>query len=418
MSIALRSTKPSLQPQGLPTALAAAAVAAALSAGLSAVPLVAQEIPRDEYLRMLPLSQPRLALQTDASVALDLYGDTSDPAYRDVDPVDGIDDRRNEVLTALAVRFAPYLVQNTTNIPLNFDVFIENRDDFALTIDRWDTFGEEPRFIGESGVNFSVLGREACPDGGVAGAFDRTPLPGADPVAEDCKLLALMERFTPGAGIVESRDDDLIRTNPSEFDVLYFNFPGDGEDTWEEAYEPEWDRTPEARRASFVHAYVHPFLHELDDGGFELILQYWFFYPTNDSGMDHEGDWEHINVVVSPRSMVERGLDRATVSSILEGRISTDGSLADPLVIKRIDYYFHEFVWPVDFSSPNVYLPREAWQADIDARPRDRFRQDDIWEKIRYMAYADDAETEAAALRRDYPNSNVASTTPAQCTTP
>ena len=352
-----------------------------------------QEIPRDEYLRMLPLSLPKLGLQTDATVALNLYGDPTDPGYRDVDPVDGIDDRRNAVLMGLAVRFAPYLVQNTTNVPLNFDVFIENRDDFALTIDTWNTSGEEPEYLRESGVNFSVLGREACPAGGVATAFDRAPLPGQDPAAEDCKLLALMERFTPGAGIVDSRDTRLIRTDPSEFDVLFFNFPGDGERTWEEAYEPEWNRTPEELRASFVHAYVHPFIAETEDGGYELILQYWFFYPTNDSGMDHEGDWEHINVVVSPRSMVEGGLDRGTVTSILEGRISTDGAIADPLVIKRVDYYFHEFVWPVDFSSPNVYLPRDEWQADIDSRPRDRFRQDDTWKKIRYMAYADDAET-------------------------
>lgn len=353
----------------------------------------AQEIPRDEYLRMLPLSLPKLGLQTDASVELDLFGDPSAPGYRDVDPVDGIDDRRNRVLMALAVRFGPYLVQNTTNVPLNFDVFIENRDDFALTIDTWDTSGEESEFLRETGVNFSVLGNGTCPEGGIEGAFERTPAPGADAAAEDCKLLALMERYTPGAGIVRSQDDALVRTVPSEFDVLYFNFPGEGEDTWEQAYEPEWERTPESRRASFVHAYVHPFLRELAEGGYELILQYWFFYPTNDSGMDHEGDWEHINVVVSPRSMVERGLDRRTVTDILEGRISTDGTLADPLVIKRVDYYFHEFVWPVDFSSPNVYLPRDEWQADIDSRPRDRFRQDDTWQKIRYMAYADDAET-------------------------
>jgi hypothetical protein len=202
-----------------------------------------------------------------------------------------------------------------------------------------------------------------------------------------------MDRYTPGAGVVESRDDALIRTSPSEFDVLFFNFPGEGARSWSEAYEPEWQRTPEERRAGFVHAYVHPFIERLENDGFELILQYWFFYPTNDSGMDHEGDWEHINVVVSPRSMVEGGLSESVVSGILDGRITTDGSVADPLVIRRVDYYFHEFVWPLDFSSPNVYLPREEWQAEIENRPRDRFRQDDTWKKIRYMAYTDDAET-------------------------
>jgi hypothetical protein len=173
-------------------------------------------------------------------------------------------------------------------------------------------------------VNFSVLGRETCATDLRGQAFQRFPDPGADAAVEDCKLLELMDRYTPGAGVVESRDDALIRTSPSEFDVLFFNYPGDGERTWSEAYEPEWLRTPEERRAGFVHAYVHPFIERVESGGFELILQYWFFYPTNDSGMDHEGDWEHINVVVSPRSMVEGGLSESVVSGILDGRITTD----------------------------------------------------------------------------------------------
>ncbi len=29
------------------------------------------------------------------------------------------------------------------------------------------------------------------------------------------------------------------------------------------------------------------------------VIQYWFFYPYNDWGGDHEGDWEHINVKVT-----------------------------------------------------------------------------------------------------------------------
>ena len=100
-----------------------------LTVGLSlalatlAGPLSGQEIPRDEYLRMLPLSLPRLGLQTDATVTQNLYGDPTAPGYRDVDPVDGIDDQRNRTLMDLAVRFAPYLVQNTTNVPLNFDIY-------------------------------------------------------------------------------------------------------------------------------------------------------------------------------------------------------------------------------------------------------------------------------------------------------
>jgi hypothetical protein len=55
--------------------------------------------------------------------------------------------------------------------------------------------------------------------------------------------------------------------------------------------------------------WVHPFL----DATRRVVLQYWYFYPFNDYMSDHEGDWEHVNVVLNE--------DRAS--------------------IREIDYYFH-----------------------------------------------------------------------------
>lgn len=342
---------------------------------------------------MLPLSVPRLHPQTAASRDLNLFGDPAAPGYRDVDPVDGIDDARGQVLKALALRFAPFLVQNTTDVPMNFDVFIRNRDVFPLTLDRWRTSEEEVELVDSAGVNVSVLGMEACNPALREDALERFPAPGSDPAVEDCKILALMDRYTPGAGILDPRDASLIRRGEDRFEVLYFNFPGEGERNWsEEAYVREWERTPADRRGDFMHTYVHPFLTEVASGEYELILQYWFFYPSNDGGMDHEGDWEHMNVVVSPRSMVEGGLDAGVVEDILTGRPSADDA-TDPLVIRRIDYYFHEFVWPLDFSRPNIYRPRAEWEAQVDSLPRVRFRADRIWAELRRMAYVDDAET-------------------------
>jgi hypothetical protein len=57
--------------------------------------------------------------------------------------------------------------------------------------------------------------------------------------------------------------------------------------------------------------YAHPFMHQ----GVHVI-QYWFFYPFNDWINNHEGDWEHINVVIT----------------------SDDPHTAE---ISRIIYYFH-----------------------------------------------------------------------------
>jgi hypothetical protein len=353
----------------------------------------AQEIPREEYLRHLPLGLPRLVQQNPASADLALWGDPDDPAYRDVAPRDGIDDGRHANLLRLAVRFAPFLVQNTGDFPTDFRVYMENRDSFPLVVDTWETSGEEGVFRGTREVNFSALGGAACdapPDGS---AFQRAPLSTSDSALEDCKLLELMDRFTPGSGSSLSRDETLIRGEPALFDVLYFNFPGDGPGSWKASYRPEYEATPEERRASFPHSFVHPFLVEVaGDPGYELVLQYWFFYPSNDSGMDHEGDWEHMNVVVSPRSMVEGALTAETVRRILDGEIPPTDEAPDPLVIKRVDYYFHRFVMPLDFSSPNVYLPRDEWEREVRARPQERFREHEAWEAARYMAYEDDLE--------------------------
>ena len=80
------------------------AIASAHGASSTAI---AQPIPREEYIRFVPLEVPRVIRQTPASERLHLYGDKEDPSYVDVDLVDGMDDRRFAVFKELSVRFAP-----------------------------------------------------------------------------------------------------------------------------------------------------------------------------------------------------------------------------------------------------------------------------------------------------------------------
>lgn len=365
---------------------------------LSIVGARAKEVARDAYLKQVPLSSPRLVQQTAASLALNLFGDRDDPAYRDVDPVDGIDDDRYDILLSLAVRFAPYLVQNTTNFPTNFDLYIENRDTFALHIDRWDVTDVEPRLIDSKGINFSALGGVGCRTSPGKDALEEHPLPTTDGVVEDCKLLELLKRHFPWEAPKKDINPGMVRERPELFEVLFFNWPGEGPENWELGYKAEYEKTPEDKRRFFPHAFVHPFLVEVvDDGGkligYELVFQYWYFYPSNDSGMNHEGDWEHMNVLVAPRSTVEQPLSAETVDGILTGAVSASDDAPDPLVIRRVDYYFHHLVMTLDFSSPNAYLPRDEWKADVKSRPRLRFQESDIWEAVRRMAFVDDEET-------------------------
>ena len=116
-----------------------------------------EEIPRDEYLRYIPLKYPTIVRQTDASVEMNLFGDTTDSEYQDVDPVDGIDDHRHGVLLDLAVRFAPYLVLNSTMIPMDFRLFMEREETFLLFVDTWNVSRNPPEVVNSETINWQAL---------------------------------------------------------------------------------------------------------------------------------------------------------------------------------------------------------------------------------------------------------------------
>ena len=143
--------------------------------------------------------------------------------------------------------------------------------------------------------------------------------------------------------------------------------------------------------------YLHPFIEETRTAnrgtlGYELVLQFWFFYPSNDGANNHEGDWEHVNVTVAPLSQVSRLQQEDDIAQMLAGA-GLESNAADPLVIKRVDYYFHEKVWVVDYTKPNVYQAQEAWEQEMRGMTPERAAQSALWKEIRQRAYEDEAET-------------------------
>ena len=76
-----------------------------------------QAIAREKYIKYIPIEYPKMDEQTEASKKFALYGDIHDPDYRDIAPVDGMDDERSAILHNLAVHFAPIIVQNTVQMP-------------------------------------------------------------------------------------------------------------------------------------------------------------------------------------------------------------------------------------------------------------------------------------------------------------
>jgi hypothetical protein len=143
--------------------------------------------------------------------------------------------------------------------------------------------------------------------------------------------------------------------------------------------------------------YVHPFINQTgsfpDSAGYELVLQYWFFYPWNDGGNNHLGDWEHINVVVAPLGSVTRRQTETEILEVLNGAGLGAESGDRQLVIRRIDYYFHSKVWTLDFSRPNAYSPRAIWEEEVSTAVQERGDEDWFWNVIRDRAWTDETET-------------------------
>jgi hypothetical protein len=360
-------------------AIAAASFITGLSACLAPLTFAQSHSADRSYIDSIPLEYPRLVHAVDATERLHLYGDPESLGYRDLDPVDGIDDDRQRSLQRLAVRFAPILVQNTVITPIDFRLWTEGQRSFPMYVDTWEVSQHEADLVTSDAIDVTLLGSEhACED---------------VPAAPDCRLLDVLTELNP-LGPADDRSRTLTATqNADYFKVLFFDFPGSSEDTWKETYEDDF--TGELRKEyRYPKSFVHPFIHEEGTGPdsdqrYDLVLQYWLFYPFNDGGNNHEGDWEHINVVVAPRSVVDRPQTVAEIESMLRD----PNDQADPLVIKRVEYYFHHNVFIMDYTRPNVYRSRQVWSAEVAGMTEDNLGAKKVWQMIRRLAYWDDEET-------------------------
>ncbi len=120
--------------------------------------------------------------------------------------------------------------------------------------------------------------------------------------------------------------DDALRyqSDPDHLEIWYFDFPGESPRRWWEEY-ARLRAGPDSARWAKPVVWAHPYL----NGVGRVVLQYWYFYPFNDHISDHEGDWEHVNVVLNE--------DRAS--------------------IREIHYYFH---------GRSVHLPQGEYLPEIE----------------------------------------------------
>jgi len=350
---------------------------------------------REEYFSFVPLGYPRIVRQTEADSFFQLYGDRHAKGYRDELPKDGIDDERGRLLQALGVRFAPYLIRNTSNVPMDLQKTQQISGYRTLTIDRWDIHAGA-KLKGTETVDFGKLASEPCPAGQISRDSLLKVIRGGTGI-EDCRVLQLLQEFNPNRPLNERFNTAAVPAEEDPFSVLYWNWPGTGPNSWRKAFEsPATNRLRDQYRDA-ISVYVHPFIAAVSVTGnpetyYEFIMQYWLFYPYNDAGNKHEGDWEHINVVISPRSQVTKPLTAEQVRALL-ARAPEALEADDPVVIRRIDYYFHENVMPMDFSRPNAYASREDWRKEFNAMPKEKVGMKELAAEIRFRAWADPGET-------------------------
>jgi hypothetical protein len=94
------------------------------------------------------------------------------------------------------------------------------------------------------------------------------------------------------------------QSEPDELATWYFDFPGGNPREWWKAY-ARLRTGPDSTRWAQPTVYAHPFRDHLG----RFVIQYWYFYPFNDAVGNHEGDWEHVNVILSPARDAIAGID-------------------------------------------------------------------------------------------------------------
>lgn len=100
------------------------------------------------------------------------------------------------------------------------------------------------------------------------------------------------------------RSSQLYQSDVVDFSAWYYDFPGSSPKEWWRHY-GELRTGPDSARWAKPTVYAHPFM---DPAG-QVVIQYWYFYPFNDFIGNHEGDWEHVNVVLSKDRTAVQGAD-------------------------------------------------------------------------------------------------------------
>ena len=313
---------------------------------------------------------PRMVKGTKLNEKYDLF----DRSAVDVNH-NGIGDKRERTLMYLAVRFAPILIRNHRSLPLNIATLLGTEQPADRRVDL--------RFMAGFGKIISEAWNMDVPPDGDYTPGARTECEAIDlsrlgqsscalnSESADCVVETLLKEFEPSSQIgLEEPERTRVRS-------VFVDFPGHDETSWRDEFEEFYDLAEVDDLFPIVsQLYVHPFIHKSldDEDEQEFVLQYWMFYPYNDGGNNHEGDWEHINIVVglpdeNVAGWVSKSLSHEQIIELLHDDEPHEEFRAN-LVVGEIDYYMHNVVWTLNHFLPNVYAIDEAWREWWESRER------------------------------------------------
>jgi hypothetical protein len=136
----------------------------------------------------------------------------------------------------------------------------------------------------------------------------RTVGPGGRTLREEvARPAASLDRTSWDALPVRDRDDNLIQywiDGPGDDRLDPIGATGDARTEWRSRFRALAGDDPAHSRFPATQ-YAHLFWIDRQQG--LLAIQYWFFFPFNEWINDHEGDWEHITVVLSGPSHIGAG---------------------------------------------------------------------------------------------------------------
>ena len=211
---------------------------------------------------------------------------------------------------ALARKFSPILILTKDNMAPDRRVLhpeeVEIVGAQSAANLRFEITGKEGSGLNSNSITFKKVTWESFPTW-------EPPLiiPGVDFSANQFAFLPRSYTHTARANLPGAP------TDTREYTIKpFFDYPGDDQDSWNNAYDGSSHRGDSFSNTAYVHIYKTTHATYPDS---ITVIQYFYFYPYNDWWNNHEGDWPRVHVVVNSSDPSDANLKVLGVEYLFHG---------------------------------------------------------------------------------------------------